>query len=64
MIDLTKYNGTYYIAHNIVKIRANVKDMTVGIFMLNGDTDWIECKSVEETAYLAGEIAEAWEAER
>lgn len=58
MIDLTAYNGTYYSKGNIVKVKVSRENSSVGIFMVNGDTDWIECKTAEEAERTARIITE------
>ena len=57
MLNLTKYNGMYYSVRNIVKVKVSKENKSVGIFMVNGDTDWIEFKTVEEAENTADVIA-------
>lgn len=55
-MKVIKVGDTYYIAQNIIKVKQNKSENTIGVFTTSGDADWYDCPNIREADNLMKDI--------
>lgn len=57
-MKLIEVGDTVYIAQNVLKVRRRKSDNTIGIVTADGDVDWYDSPSAEESDKMMTDILE------